>query len=197
MPWPGLSYRHRSCEGGTMKEAKDEQLMLAVGKGDLGAFNEIVRRHQRTAWSVAYQFLADPVEAEDIAQEAFLRILAAAPRYKPTATFPTYLYRVVVRLCIDNARKKRPVCSDDLPDMPDRSPDPRATLLSKEREKQVRIALDALPPRQRMAVILKYYEGLGYADIARAMGTTVKAVERLLGRARATLQSILSHIKEI
>ena len=175
----------------------DEGLMLAVAKGDIGAFDEIVLRHQRFVWAVAFRFLGDPAEAEDIAQETFLKVLAATPRYRPIADFRTYLYRIVTRLCIDITRKKRPIPTDDLPDMPDRSPDPKATLLSKEREKQVRIALDALPPRQRMAVILKYYEGLGYADIARAMGTTVKAVERLLGRARATLQSILSHIKEI
>ncbi len=194
---PGPVCRYRSCEGGMVTLMKDEQLMLRVAEGDLGAFNEIVRRHQRTAWRIAHRFLGDPTEAEDIAQEAFLRILAAAPRYKPSATFSTYLYRVIARLCIDHARKKRPVFTTTLPETLDSSPDPAATLARKDRDALVRMALDALPSRQRMVVILKYYEGLRYGEIAQAMETTVKAVERLLDRARTALQSRLSHIKDI
>ncbi len=175
-----------------MKDGNDAELMRAVGGGDLDAFNEIVRRHQQTAWRIAYRFLGDSAEAEDVAQEAFLRILAAAPRYKPTAAFSTYLYRVVARLCIDHAGKKRPILTDTLPEMIDPSPDPETVLIREERDVLIRKVLDALPARQRMVVILKYYEGLSYAEIARAMGTTVKAVERLLGRAGKRLQSGLS-----
>lgn len=179
-----------------MKDAGDEQLMLAVGRGDAGAFSEIVHRHQRSAWSIAYRFVGHAADAEDIAQEAFLKILSAAPRYQPSAVFSTYLYRVVTRLCIDFYRKKRPVFTDTLPEMADPAPDPAAALARKDRETTIRRALDALPARQRMAVILKYYEGLGYADIATAMDITRKAVERLLGRARKTLQSRLSNAKK-
>lgn len=179
-----------------MEGVSDDQLMLAVGQGDLGAFAEIVHRHQHRAWSVAYRFLGHAAEAEDIAQEAFLKILTAAPRYEPTATFSTYLYRVVSRLCVDIYRKKRPIFSDTLPEMVDPSPDPAAALTRKDRDATIRKALDALPARQRMAVILKYYEGLRYADIAAAMGITHKAVERLLGRARKTLHSRLSKVKK-
>ena len=174
---------------------EDEQLMARVADGDLGAFEEIVRRHQGIAWRIAYRFLADPVEAEDITQEAFIRILAASSRYKPTAAFATYLYRVVARLCIDHARKRRPVLSDKLPERADPSPGPAATLARKDRDELIRRALDALPPRQRLVVILKYYEGLSYGEIARAMGTTVKAVERLLGRARKGLRSSLFDLR--
>lgn len=174
-----------------MADVSDNQLMLAARQGDLDAFGEIVHRHQRNAWSVAYRFLGNMAEAEDIAQEAFLKILTAAPRYQPSAAFSTYLYRVVTRLCIDSFRKKHPIFTDTLPDMVDPSPDPAATLIRKDRDAVIRGALDTLPSRQRMAVILKYYESLGYADIAAAMDITPKAVERLLGRARKTLQSRL------
>jgi len=170
--------------------------MLRVAEGDLDAFDEIVRRHQRTAWRIAHRFLGDPVEAEDVAQEAFLRILAAAPRYKPSATFSTYLYRVVARLCIDYVRKKRPIFINTLPETVDSSPDPETALVQKDRDALIRKVLDALPSRQRMVVILKYYEELSYCEIAGAMGTTVKAVERLLGRARKTLQSNLSRMRK-
>jgi len=175
---------------------KDEQLMSRVAKGDLNAFGEIVRRHERTAWRIAHRFLDDPAEAEDVAQEAFLRILSAAPRYRPGAAFSTYLYRVVTRLCIDHARRKRPVFTNTLPETVDPSPDPATALIQKDRDALVRKALDTLPARQRMVVILKYYEGLRYDEIARAMGTTIKAVERLLGRARCALKSSLLYLRE-
>ncbi len=175
---------------------RDEELMLAVAKGDLGAFDELVLRHQRFVWGIAFRFLGGPAEAEDIAQEAFLKLLEAAPRYRPTAGFRTYLYRIVSRLCIDYARKKRPIPTDGLPERTDCSPSPAEVLVIKERDTEIRRALDALSSRQRMVVILKYYEGLRYSEIAQAMGTTVKAVERLLGRARNTLQSSLLRIRK-
>ncbi len=185
-----------SLEGSMVTAIKDEQLMSRVAKGDLDAFEEIVRRNQGTAWRIAYRFLADAGEAEDITQEAFIRILAASPRYKPTAAFATYLYRVVTRLCIDHARKRRPVLSDKLPERADPALDPAAALVRKDRDEMIRRALEALPSRQRMVVILKYYEGLRYDEIARAMGTTVKAVERLLGRARTALKTRLLYLRE-
>jgi len=175
---------------------KDEQLMLRVAGGDLDAFNELVRRHQHSAWRIAHRFLGDPAGAEDVAQEAFLRILAAAPRYKSSAAFSTYLYRVVSRLCIDNTRKKRPIFTNTFPETVGSSPDPATALIKKDRDALIRKALDALPSRQRMVIILKYYEGLSYGEISHAMGTTVKAVERLRGRARKTLQASLSRIKK-
>ncbi|GBE12689.1 ECF RNA polymerase sigma factor SigE [bacterium BMS3Abin13] len=179
-----------------MPISRDEQLMLAVAQGDLDAFGEIVLRHQQFVWGIAYRFLGDPAAAEDLAQETFIRVLKAASRYKPSADFRTYLYQIISRLCIDSARRKSPIFTDTLPAVVDGSPDPAATLVSKERETEIRRGIDGLPPRQRMAVILKYYEGLNYAGIARTMGITIKAVERLLGRARTALRSTLSHIKE-
>ena len=170
--------------------------MLRVAEGDLDAFNQIVRRHQHTAWRIAYRFLGNSAEAEDVAQEAFLKILTAAPRYKPSATFTTYLYRVITRLCIDYAGKKRPVFTNTLPETVDPSPDPATAMAQKDRDTLVRKALDALPSRQRMVIILKYYEGFDYGEIARAMSTTVKAVERLLGRARTALKSSMSYLRE-
>ena len=170
---------------------KDEDLMVRVADGDLGAFEEIVRRNQQRAWRIAFRFIGDQVEAEDIVQEAFLKILASSHRYKPSASFSTYLYSVVSRLCIDHAKKKRPVLINEVPETEDPHSDPSVTMIQMERDAVVRKALDALPPRQRMVIILKYYEDLSYMDIARAMRTTVKAVERLLSRARKTLQTSL------
>lgn len=166
--------------------------MLAAGKGDLQAFEQLIRAHQRSAWCAAYRFLGDAAEAEDVVQDAFLKILDAAPRYKPTATFRTYLYRVVTRLCIDRKQKKKPVYTSDLPHEIDSHSSPSKHLEIQERENRVRAALDILPPKQRMAVILKYYEDLRYAEIADVLNVSQKAVERLLARARTSLQAILS-----
>jgi RNA polymerase sigma-70 factor, ECF subfamily len=176
-----------------VKEATDEKLMQAVAGGDLDAFNEIVLRYQGLAWKTAHRFLGDSMEAEDVAQEAFLKILKAASRYRATATFRTYFYGILTRLCIDRTRKKQLISFDDVPDVPDPSLGPMESLIGKERRTQVSEALDALPLNQKAAMILKHYEGLSYAEIARILGVTPKAVEGLISRARGSLQSRLSH----
>ena len=170
-----------------MKTPSDEQLMLAVGAGDLNAFEQIVLRHQQSAWQIAFRFLGDRVTAEDIAQEAFLKILVAAERYRPTAKFRTYLHRVVTRLCLDTVRKKQPTYVDDIAAASGPSPAPLEAAESRERNEAVRQALNTLPPKQRMAVVLAYYEGLRGREIAAAMKVSPKAVERLLARARQAL----------
>jgi len=179
-----------------MQTPSDEQLMLNVRDGVLPAFEQIVLRHQGEAWRVAYRFTGDAAEAEDLAQGAFLRILDAAPRYDPTATFRTYLYRVVTRLCLDYRRKKRPLLSEPLPQAADDSPSPDRLSIQLERDSMIQAALETLPPDHRMAVVLRYFEGLSGTEMAQAMGRSVKAVERLLARGRATLAPRLKHLLE-
>jgi RNA polymerase sigma-70 factor, ECF subfamily len=163
--------------------ASSEQLMQSVAQGDRVAFNELVLRHQGSAWTIAYRFLGDAIEAEDIVQTAFLKILEAAPHYKPTAEFSTYLCRVVTRLCMDFVQKKRPLTTATLPDRPDLSQNPT----QGEEDMEIRKALETLPPPQRMAVVLRYYEDLNYRQIAAAMDVSEKAVEGLLDRGRKAL----------
>lgn len=170
--------------------------MEAAAGGDLEAFEEIVRRHQAWAWRVAYRFLGHEEEAADAVQDAFLRLLDAASRYRRTAGFKTYLYQIISRVCMDRAKKRRPFYVKEVPEISDPSPDAGEVMVHAETGAAVRAALGALPPRQRMAVVFKYYEGLTYADIAGAMGITAKAVERLLDRARKTLQTSLVRLKD-
>ena len=179
-----------------MNVRRDEDLMLAVRRGDLDAFDQIVLRHQTEAWRVAYRFTGDAADAEDLAQEAFLRILDAAPRYKPTATFRTYLFRILNRLCIDHVRRKRPTVTDSLPQPADNAPSAIRRLSDRERDAAIQVAMDSLPPGQRMAVVLRYFEGLSGEEIAEAMDTSVKAVEGLLARARERLESLLAGLME-
>jgi len=168
--------------------------MQAVSKGDLEAFHEIVLRYQGLGWKTAFRFLGDAMEAEDVAQETFLKIFEAASRYRPTGPFRTYFYRVLTHLCVDRTRKKHPSYTTDIPDVPDSTIGLTEGLIEEERRAQIRKALDTLPPNQRAAMVLRHYENLGYAEIAHVLDVTPKAVERLISRARSSLQTRLSHL---
>ena len=170
--------------------------MQDVAKGDIEAFGKIVRRNQRYAWNTAWRLLQDPVEAEDAAQDAFLKILDAAPRYRPTAAFRTYLCRVVARLCLDRLEKKKPLYTDAPPVSTSSRPDPSDELAARDRASVVQRALQTLPPRQRTALVLQYFEDLSYKEIAEAMGASVKSVERLLARGRDALADRLEEWRQ-
>jgi RNA polymerase sigma-70 factor (ECF subfamily) len=172
----------------------DEQLMQAVAGGDLDAFNEIVLRYQQQAWRTAYRLLGDAMEAEDVAQESFLKILKAAPRYRPTASFRSYLYTSIYRLCLDTRKKNRPTPGDAIPDRPSPLPSAMENMVSRERGEEIRHALNRLPLNQRTAMVLKHDQGLSYAEIAQVMDTTPKSVEMLIRRARKSLHAKLSHL---
>jgi RNA polymerase sigma-70 factor (ECF subfamily) len=172
-------------------EVSDQQLMRAVGSGDHKAFEEIVRRHQTWAWRIAYRFLGHDEDAADVVQDAFLRLLDASGRYQPSANFTTYFYRIIIRLCLDRVKKMQPLYLETIPDSPDPQPGAVEEILRQEIAASVRAALDSLPPNQRMAILLRYFEKLNYDDIASALEVSPKAVERLLARGRKRLRAIL------
>jgi len=169
----------------------DELLLQAVGRGDLSSFSCIVERHQTWAWQVAFRFTGNKEDAADIVQEAFIRLLDASGRYQPTAKFRTYFYQIISRLCLDHAKRKRPLPLESVADLPDPTPDTMDTMIQQETALKVHAALDSLPPNQRIAIVLRYYETLSYEQIASAMQTTSKAVERLLARGRERLKDVL------
>ena len=170
--------------------------MEAVADGDLQAFGELVRRYEETAWRFAYRVLGDEAAAEDAAQEAFLKIFEAADRYEPTASFRTYLYKVVKNHCLDRLDKNAPLYTDHVPAVPEQETSPDRIVERRERRDEVQAALEELPERQRSAVVLFHFEGLSYSDIADAMETTTKAVERLLARGRRALERELGDFVE-
>lgn len=169
----------------------DEILMQAIAGGDLAAFEQLVVRHQEFVWRTAYRVLGCHRDAEDIAQEAFLKVFQARERYRPTAAFRTYLLRIVVRLCLDHLRKGRPLPAENLAPV-DRYSSAEQQVVDHEQAEAVRAAISCLPAKQRTAVVLRYYEALKGREIAEAMDTTAKAVERLLARARKSLENRLS-----
>ncbi|MBM3789624.1 MAG: sigma-70 family RNA polymerase sigma factor [Acidobacteria bacterium] len=170
----------------------DARLMAEVAGGDLAAFERLVIRNQKSAWSLAYRFLGNAADAEDAAQEAFLRILRAAPGYRPKAKFRTFLLSVTGNICRDMLSKKRPLVLEETGDLRDLAPDPGEVLEGRERTGGLRRALGALPAKQRLALLLRHYEELSYEEIAGALHTSTKAVDSLLQRARRTLQELLA-----
>jgi RNA polymerase sigma-70 factor (ECF subfamily) len=172
--------------------ATDADLIAWSAGGDRRAFDNIVVRHGRFALRVAMRLIPHPPTAEDVVQEALVRAWAQAGQFDPRrARFTTWLYRIVINLCIDQRRRVQP---DSLPEGFD-APDPAAGaddgIEARERQASLARALRELPERQRAAMTLVYDEGLSGAEAGRVLGLSAKAVERLLARGRAFLRSRL------
>ncbi len=166
--------------------------MADLARGDEAALSALIVRHQARVWRIASGVLGDPEEAKDIAQMAFLRMVEAASGYRPEGRFTAWLRRLVTRLCLDHLRRRWPEPIEGGEHL-DTEADPGRVSGSEERHLELRGALLHLPPRQRMALVLRYDEGLGYAEIALALGddATPKLVERLLERGRKGLARLL------
>lgn len=174
----------------------DAALMAGIASGDIGALGVLVRRHQSAALAMAYRILGRWDQAEDVAQDAFLRVHRAAASYIPSAAFTTWLYRIVVNLCQDVLRKRRGEIEPPGDLSNGKTVGPEAALGRSERVEAVRRAVTALPERQRIAVVLHRYTGLSHAEIAESTGWTVSAVESCLVRAYARLRECLADLKE-
>lgn len=179
----------------------DFALMERIGAGDHDAFRELVEKHQNAVIGTVAKMLGNPSEAEDIAQQVFLRIWRNAKRYRPDAKFTTYLFTITRNLVFNETRRKsrkKEVSSDEREETsnllveasPDRQPD--AELLQAELQQAVDDAIASLPETQRMAVVLRRYEQLSYEEIADVLELSVSAVKSLLFRARSALREALS-----
>jgi RNA polymerase sigma-70 factor (ECF subfamily) len=147
---------------------------------------------------LAYRTLGSWDLAEDVAQEAFLRVHRAAKRYQPTAMFTTWLYRIVINLCLDEQRKRAKSGVSLEPEVYEQVPASNHDAAEKQEiATLVRTAVQALPERQRMAVVLHRYSGLNHAQISEATGWTQSAVESLLVRAYANLRNKLAKMKNL
>lgn len=174
----------------------DAQLVAAVGAGRVSALSELMRRHEDKVLALAFRTLGRWDQAEDVAQEAFLRVHRSARTFRPRAKVTTWLYRITVNLCLDHLRraKRAPLAMSDHTVVPAvESPD---ALEADERAAMVRRAVADLPDRQRTALTLHRYQGLSHREITDATGWSPKAVESLLVRAYATLRESLAELSE-
>lgn len=188
----------------------DGELLKRIARGDDDAFKTLFDRHYRLAYSVIYRHIGVQAVAEDLVQEAFLRVYRNAARWEPSARFSTWFYTIVSNLCLnykrDRARDKLRLLSggdeeggntlEQLAGASDPEPDDQDERAQNSRV--IREALAELPENQRMALILSKYENKSYEEIAEVLDTTVAAVKSMTARARVTLREKLSrHFKDL
>jgi RNA polymerase sigma-70 factor (ECF subfamily) len=158
--------------------------------GDRTAFSNIVEKYQRPVYNLCYRMLGNAEDAEDAAQEAFIRAYAKLDTYDDTSKFSTWLFSIASHYCIDRLRSRRfnLISWDDLGSwyqFPDQdSPQPEMVLIEAEAAQEVQTRLNVLPPDYRMALILKYWYAMSYQEIAQTLETTVSAIKSKLFRAR-------------
>jgi RNA polymerase sigma-70 factor, ECF subfamily len=171
----------------------DLELLEAVGRGDRQAFSTLMERHGRYAMALALRMLNNAHDAEEVAQEAFVRVWTHAARWNPQggAQFTTWLYRVVMNLCLDRRRVTLAVPLEDVAEPVDPARSGLDLLSDSQAARLVAEAMDQLPDRQRAAVALCYFENVGCQQAADIMEISVSAMESLLVRGRRGLKDHL------
>ncbi|RWK05559.1 RNA polymerase sigma factor [Mesorhizobium sp.] len=168
----------------------DEELVRRISAGDQAAVQAMVARKLPRILALATRMLGDAAEAEDVAQETFVRIWRHASSWRQRgARFDTWIHRVALNLCYDRLRRRREWTADELPEVPDETPLPDAVPADEGR--CVQQALQRIAPRQREAIVLVYYQEMSNIEAAGAMQVSVDALESLLARGRRALQAML------
>ncbi|BBL70808.1 sigma-70 family RNA polymerase sigma factor [Methylogaea oryzae] len=181
--------------------ATDEKLMGQVAQGDRAAYAQLVSRHVNRAYALARRIGSRPAEAEEVAQEAFLRVWTHATQWsEDKGRFSAWLSRIVTNLCIDRMRRSEHAAvawEEAAEAVADPSVDLESDLHRRQLAQQVAAEVARLPDRQRMALSLCHYGGVSNADAADILGVSVGAVEALLVRARRTLAQRLQSLNRL
>jgi RNA polymerase sigma-70 factor (ECF subfamily) len=171
----------------------DDLLLRRFAAGDAAAARELTLRLTPRVFGHALRLLGDRAEAEDVAQEALLRLWRIAPDWREgEAKVTTWLFRVTANLATDRLRKRRGVALDEVPEPEDGAPSALQAMQDESRAQALQQALDGLPDRQRQAVVLRHIEGLGNPDIALIMDISSEAVESLVARGKRALAAALT-----
>ncbi len=195
-----------------MTADNDDSLIKQVGHGDRQAFTALVRRHQTAVLNLVHRYLNDGAEAEEVTQDVFVKIWKNAKSFKGDANVTTWMFRIAVNTCLNhkrslkttpaylgretNRRQQPEDGSNPLPLQPEHSHQHRH-METEERNKLIRDAVDQLPAKQRMALVLSRFEGRSYAEIAELMKVSRSSTESLLFRAKQNLaKKLLLHKKK-
>ena len=168
----------------------DQELLALIQDGSHQAFAELVERHTERFYRLAYRYVQNRETAEDLVQDAFLRLWENPAGWRPdrNSKFTTWFYRIVVNLCLDWQKKKRPILlGEDMPLADERESADEAMIRSQE-QRLLEKEIAALPERQRTALNLCFDEGLSNQEAAEAMGVNLKALQSLIMRAKTTLK---------
>lgn len=175
-----------------LEEVDDDALMVLYANGDGSAAAALAHRHVSRIKALGWRMLGDQAEAEDVAQEAMLRLWKIAPEWRAgEAKVTTWLYRVASNLCTDRLRKRRGIGLDEIAEPQDDAPSALGRLIEDDRAAALRAALAKLPERQRLAVSLRHLQELANPEIAEIMDVSVEAVESLISRGKRQLSDML------
>jgi len=176
----------------------EEGLVRQARAGDEAAFTALVEAYQTPIYNLSYRMLGEAREAEDAAQETFLRAYSQLASYDPTRPFKTWLFSIANHHCIDRLRKRRltwlSLEDDDLPPHPalqEQAPGPEAASVQREQREAMQALLARLAPDDRSVIVMRYWYDLSYDEIAEATRTTVSAVKSRLHRARGSLAEMV------
>ncbi len=172
----------------------DTELMTELARGQIDALAALIHRHQDEALRLAYRLLQRWDLAEDVVQEAFIRVYRGAGGFRADARFRTWFYRILVNLCIDEQRRHVLQMSAVDKAYPDRKDSQQDPLVQHELIELIRGAVADLPDRQRTALVLQRYHGMRHRQIAEITGWTESAVESLIVRALANLRKKLTTV---
>jgi RNA polymerase sigma-70 factor (ECF subfamily) len=188
--------------GSAPAKPSDEELVALARNGDRQAFEEIVERHKQKAYRIAFDFARDREEAKDLSQEAFLRAYTHLGKFDGRSAFYTWFYRILVNACLDYKRRKQRTSVEEFNETVENQfepsqaaqklPSPDQVVLAGQLSRKVDAALEALPPKQRTAFILKNNQGLSIREIAEMMQTAEGTVKVHLHRAVTALRRSLA-----
>lgn len=169
--------------------AGDRRLVRLAREGYLDAFEELLRRHQVRAYTVAVRLLGDRHDAQDVVQEAFVDAWKGLPKFSEDAAFGTWLHRIVVNraLALASARRRRPQPVAEVPDWPDARQGPEGVVESRAQGVALHRAIQGLPIDLRTALVLVTFGGFSYGEAAVMLDTTASTVRGRVARARRTL----------
>ena len=193
-----LGIRRATPDAVSDPNASDDVLFAAVAKGDEAAFAVLVDRYLPKLLVIATRMLGNPGEADDIAQETLMRVWTKSALWRPgSAKFSTWLHRIAMNLCIDRLRRRSFQPLEDADWVPDNSADPARDTDRAKLKHAVTDALNALPGKQKAAIVLCHYEGYTGKEAAKILGISVLAVQSLLVRARTSLKQTLADYADL
>jgi RNA polymerase sigma-70 factor (ECF subfamily) len=177
-----------------MDRAAERELIRLAQGGDAEAFSQLVTRHQRAVFNVTYRLTGNRQEAEDVAQETFVRAYQALRRFDLERPLGPWLYRIATNTALNWIKRRRPeVGLGEEALLPDPGPGPEAQVLSAERSARLRAVIASLPPNYRAVIELRHFQGLSYREMSESLGVPLSDVKSWLFRARRKLKSVLEH----